>query len=231
MVPGTARGAGTRLFLASRKRATRSWRLTYPATGMTTPPASEVTLKTYVGSVCEALDAADEPVTLVGHSRGGITISQAAEYRPGKVRKLVYLAAFPVPEGQSAANLTVTDTESLVLRNLEINREQKWDMLKQEVYRQALYADCPDADIALANALLTPEPSIPGTPPLCLSSENFGRTPRVYIELLGDQTVTRPPQRKMHDALPCEKVVSVKTSHSAYFSATYDIAAHLLAQA
>lgn len=117
-------------------------------------------MKTYVGSVCEALDAADEPVTLVGHSRGGITISQAAEYRPGKVRKLVYLAAFPVPEGQSAANSTVTDTESLVLRNLEINREQKWDMLKQEVYRQALYADCPDADIALANALLTPEPSI-----------------------------------------------------------------------
>ena len=45
------------------------------------------------------------PVTLVGHSRGGIVISRAAELAPERLRRLVYLSAYLVPAGGSLARV------------------------------------------------------------------------------------------------------------------------------
>ena len=56
-------------------------------------PAAQVTLDTYVKHVCKVLDQLDEPVVLVGHSLGGLTITQTAERRPDKIKTLVYLTA------------------------------------------------------------------------------------------------------------------------------------------
>jgi pimeloyl-ACP methyl ester carboxylesterase len=53
-----------------------------------------VSLQAYADSVCGILDTQSDRVVLVGHSMGGIVISQAAEYRPEKVDTLVYLTAF-----------------------------------------------------------------------------------------------------------------------------------------
>lgn len=50
------------------------------------------------------LDAQSGPVVLVGHSWGGMVISEAGEHE--KVKSLVYVAAFAPSEGQSVADLT-----------------------------------------------------------------------------------------------------------------------------
>lgn len=63
-------------------------------------------------------------------------------------------------------------------------------MLKAEVFRKALYADCSDEDVTLATALLTPEPNAPVATPLELSAEHFGGVPRIYIETLQDRGVS-----------------------------------------
>ena len=42
-------------------------------------PAAQVNLDTYANHVCRVLDRLGEPVVLVGHSLGGLTITQAAE--------------------------------------------------------------------------------------------------------------------------------------------------------
>lgn len=72
-----------------------------PGYGDDATPVGEITLQDYTDKAVEALDAAPEPAILVGHSRGGVVISQAAEERPEKVRTLVYLAAFMLPDGGS----------------------------------------------------------------------------------------------------------------------------------
>ena len=59
------------------------------------------TLQGYVDRVLEVLDRQPEPVILVGHSMGGMVISQAAEYRPDKIKKLVYVCAFLLRDGES----------------------------------------------------------------------------------------------------------------------------------
>ena len=48
-------------------------------------PPAQVTLDTYAQHVCKVLDQLDDPVVLVGHSLGALTITQTAEYRPYRI--------------------------------------------------------------------------------------------------------------------------------------------------
>ena len=53
-------------------------------------PLGQVNLGSYTDHVCKVLDQIDEPVVLVGHSLGGLTITQSAEYRPENVLAMLY---------------------------------------------------------------------------------------------------------------------------------------------
>ncbi len=189
-----------------------------PGHGRDWTPHRRVTMDSYVDAICRVLDAQSEPVILVGHSRGGLAITQAAEERAEQIQVLVYLAAFLIPNGATMLGLAAEDADSLVMANLEVNREQGWDMLRPEAFRETLYADCSEADVALASCLLTPEPSAPSATAMRTTRDRFGRIPRGYIELLQDRAVSPALQRRMYRAMPCERIVSIDASHSAYFS-------------
>lgn len=189
-----------------------------PGRGADRRPLAEVSMDDYVAAIVRELDRSEEPVVLVGHSRGGIAISQAAEARPHKVSRLVYLAAFLIPGGETILPLALSDSDSLVLPSLDLNQAEGWDMLRSEAFREALYADCSEDDVALAHALLSPEPIGPTNTPLVLTDESFGRIPRSYICLARDCAVSPALQRRMLERMPCERVLSLDASHSAYFS-------------
>jgi pimeloyl-ACP methyl ester carboxylesterase len=176
------------------------------------------TLSSMAASVCRILDALDEPALLVAHSRGGIVASTVAELRPGKLRGVVYLAAYMLRHGERVADFFRSDRDSLVPTSLRISAATLTDRLGEEAYRPALYADCCDADIALARALLTPEPSLPALTRLKLSDARYGSVKRHYIELTQDKAVSLALQRRMIAASPCHSVSSIDASHSAYFS-------------
>ena len=112
--------------------------------------------------------------------------------------------------------------------NLDVNQEEGWDMLREDAFRAALYADCSDDDVRLAHALLTPEPARPTSTPIRTTDERFGRIPRVYIELLQDRAVSPALQRKMYTAMPCKEVLSIDASHSAYFSQPDELTTKIL---
>lgn len=191
-----------------------------------------------MGTITKILDAEGEPVVLVVHSRGGVPVTQAAEERPEKIRKLVYLAAYLPPIGDTAPLARsrdgwARDPESLLRArsSVDFNKEAGWDMLRREDFRDVLYADCSDEDVALAYALLTPEPCGPDSPthtPIRTTPENFGRIPRVYIELTQDRAISWPAQKRMYTATPCEMVLSIEASHSAYFSRPDELAEQIL---
>ena len=66
----------------------------------TTPPAT-VTLKSYADHICQIAGAQSEPVILVGHSMGGVAITQAAEDCSKQIGALVYMCAYLPRNGDS----------------------------------------------------------------------------------------------------------------------------------
>jgi pimeloyl-ACP methyl ester carboxylesterase len=199
-----------------------------PSLGRDRTPHSQVSLETWTRSVCRILDAQDEPVILVGHSRAGIIISQAAEQRPEKVKTLVYLTAFLLRDGESIFQVLQDDAVSLVRPNLVVSEDRTSATVREEAVEEVFYGECPEEDRALARSLLVPEPLAPIATPIRITEANFGRVPRVYIECRRDKALAPATQKKMYTALPCQRVMSIDTDHSSFLSAPDALTTHLL---
>jgi pimeloyl-ACP methyl ester carboxylesterase len=199
-----------------------------PSLGRDRTPIETITLQTWTDSVCRHLDGESEPVILVGHSRAGAVISQVAEERPQKVHTLVYLAGYLLADGESVAQVALQDERSLVAPNMVLAEDRKSCTLREAGTRDALYGECADEDVVLANSLLAPEAVAPLTTPIRTSVENFGRVPRVYIECRRDRAISLSEQRRMVSAIPCRQVISMDTDHSPFFSSPDELTAHLL---
>jgi pimeloyl-ACP methyl ester carboxylesterase len=202
-----------------------------PGHGDDKTPVPEVSLQSYADRVCQVIDRQSEPVILVGHSMGGIVISQAAEQCPEKTETLVYLSGFLLPNGTSLVELSQSDTDSAVMQNLVVNEAEGVVTVREEARREAFYGDCSDEDVAWAKARLMPQPLAPLVTPVKITEENFGRIARVYIECLRDRAITPSTQRKMYTSLPCEKIISMDTSHSPFLSAPEELVSHLVSLA
>ena len=202
-----------------------------PSLGMDRTPLSQVSLDTWVEHICHVVDTASEPVVLVGHSRGGIIISEVAERRSDKIALLVYLAAYLLRDGESLLPVAQSDGSSLVFPNLVVSEDQTSCTIKPQAINEVFYADCSDEDVTLAATLLAPEALAPALTPIHVTDEGFGRVPRVYIECLHDKAIPLALQRQMYATLPCQKVISIDTDHSPFLSAPQKLTESLIALA
>lgn len=200
------------------KAGHRAIAIDLPGMGRDKTPIREVKLKSTVDRICDVIDSVEGKVILVGHSKNGIMISQAAEYRPEKIEKLVYLAAYLIPNGKTQREYSIQDIAGVLKPFVKMNDDSSGHTLDPVIYREGLYADCEDYITDLAKFLLSEEPMESGITPLQLTEENYGRVPRVYIECTEDKAVTPFIQKKMYTEMPCEKVYSLATSHSPFFS-------------
>ena len=157
-------------------------------------------------------------MTLIGHSRGGAVISRVAELIPGRIRRLVYVAAYLLPAGATVAATAREDTDSLVAPNMVAAVSGLTCTLRPEALRPAFYGDCAEEVAARAVERLTPEPLKPLATPLRVTHERFGRVPRAYIECLRDRAITIAAQRRMRHALPCDPVFTLDSDHSPFLS-------------
>lgn len=192
--------------------------LDLPGMGRDKTPVQEVTLEKSVQAVCDCMDSVEGKVVLVGHSKNGIVISQAAEYRPEKIEKLVYLAAYLIPNGKTQREYSMMDTEGVLKPYVHLHSDLNATTLDPAIYFEGLYADCDPHIEQLARVLLSAEPISTGITPLQLSAERYGSVPRVYIECTLDKAVTPFIQQKMYRDMPCEKVYQMESSHSPFFS-------------
>jgi pimeloyl-ACP methyl ester carboxylesterase len=204
--------------------------LDLPGYGADRPPWTNITLQHYVDHVCQGLDAQAEPVILVGHSRGGVVITQAAEERPEKIAALVYLCAFLPRNGESLIQLAQQDTETLIFPHLTFAEDLGYIAIKEEglaAYQEVFCADCSEEDAGRAFARLVPDALAAAVTPVHTTDARFGRIPRTYIHTLRDRTVGPALQRQMYTAVPCQQIITMDTSHSPFFAAPQELAGHL----
>lgn len=162
---------------------------------------------------------AGEPVILVGHSRGGLVIGEAAERAPEAIACLVYLTAMLVPGGEtmmSVAQNTGEPMTSLVITPSDDGRLFHADPAS---IAELLYNTTSDEEKARATARLSPEPAAVFAAAATATPGRHGGVPRAYIECTEDRVLTLPVQRAMRNALPCDPVFTLKSDHSPFYSA------------
>lgn len=195
-------------------------------------PVSEITLGSYTDAALAAIDAADGPVTFVGHSMGGIVVSTAAEQRPEQVRRAVYLAAYMLPAGESVFSFSQSTPEfstSQVVAFLEVDQAAGTSRIRLEGIAPVFVNDGSEQDAAFARTNAHVDYLAPSGTPIAITAERWGSVPRVYIETLRDQAVPLPAQRRMNELLPGAEVHSLNTGHSPFITQPEQLARLLLA--
>lgn len=187
-----------------------------------------ISLEDWVAAIGEVVGQQREPVLLVGHSRGGIVISQVAERMPDRVAGLFYVAGFLLRHRESVLRvLREEEGDSPFLRNVTLSPDGSRWLLAEGSAERLFYGECPAEDVQLALSRLGTEPAAPMMKPLQLSEERFGRVPRIYVECLRDAAVPLALQRKMQCRLPCRRVVALDTGHAPFLSAPAALTAAL----
>ncbi|MDC3132892.1 alpha/beta fold hydrolase [Flavobacteriaceae bacterium] len=189
-----------------------------PGHGEDKTPVKEVTIQLYTDCICEILDTLEGPVILIGHSMGGLIMSQVAEYRPEKIKLLVYVAAFVLKNGESALPFIRKDSESLLISNIYFSKDMSTIGVNEDEIKNVFYGDCTDEDIIRAKSLMSPQSFAPIKTRLNITHEKFELIPKIYIECLQDKAISLTMQRKMHTNFSWEKVYSINCSHSPFFS-------------
>lgn len=199
-----------------------------PGHGKDQTPLDMVTLQAYADHVCTVLAAESEPVILLGHSMGGMVITQVADQCPERIRALVYLCAFLPADGESLVFWAEQMAESLVAPNMEMAEDQRSATVRDDLIVDAFYGDCPPDVAAWAKSRLQPQAVAPIVVPVNVSEQRFGGVERHYIECLQDRAIPIAMQRSMHKAQPCRSVRCLNTGHSPFLAAPEALVSELL---
>jgi pimeloyl-ACP methyl ester carboxylesterase len=190
-----------------------------------TPPAN-VTLADNVQKITRLLDKFEEPVILVGHSLGGITVSQVAEARRRKLKALVYVCGLLPPSGKSGRDMTSLEPNTMFRLSREVTPDGKTYTFARSKLPTLFYEDVSAEDCYRAMERLRPQPVVISTTPVVLTEERFGSVPRWYVECTHDNAIRIGLQRQMVKLTPC-KVLTLECGHTPFYSRPEELAEHL----
>ena len=94
---------------ALRAAGHRPIAMTMPGVGAPVEESAGVGMADWVEVVVQQIDAADEPVVLVGHSGGGNVVWGAADARPESVRRVIFVDTAPPAPGYAISEFPVVD--------------------------------------------------------------------------------------------------------------------------
>lgn len=196
-----------------------------PGSGADTTPPGGVTLDDYARAITGALSA---PTVLVGHSAGGYAITAAAERDPSLVAGLIYLSAYIPAQGLSLADLRRAGPSQPLRGALVLSDDRLTYTVEPAAARRLFYHDCPADTASWAASQLGPQPVLPQSVPLALSSRSQG-LPRHAILTTEDRTIPPDWQARMARDLPEACITTMPCGHSPFFAAPQDLARRLVA--
>jgi pimeloyl-ACP methyl ester carboxylesterase len=199
-----------------------------PGHGVDKTPTAEVTLAAYAERVGAALGTFAGPVVLVGHSMGGVVITEAAERFAERVARLVYLTAITLRDGEAMTDNPVKASPREFMAGFVPTPDGSATRFNPDLMREAFYADCSEADIALARLCLVPQSTAVMRTPIRATAGRWGALPRSYITCSQDRALTLEGQRGMLERVGgFARVVEMQSSHSPFFSQPALLARHL----
>ncbi|BFG33712.1 hypothetical protein CerSpe_199860 [Prunus speciosa] len=169
----------------------------------------------------------DEKVVLVGHSVGGMSLTDAIHRFANKIHMAIYVAATMLEHGFSThqdfkdgkPDLSAFGNVVKFIYGLGPDQPPTSAIMKENFQHQILYQMSPLEDSTLASMLLRPGPV------LALQGAQFERTadaadcvPRVYIKTMQDHAIKPEQQDAMIKRWPPSQVFVLDSDHSPFFS-------------
>lgn len=184
--------------------------LDLPGHGADQTPADQISLSSYTNAVVDAIGN-NTKVILVGHSFGGVVISQVAEAIPQKISKLVFLAALVPQNGESANDLVARDPESQFGKYVTATPSTL--VFNPEGVQPVFCNDCTTADVNLLRSRLRPEPSKPFGERVSLSAAGYGSVPKYDILTQQDRAVSYTAQKTIQGRVNFVQSFTLNTGH------------------
>jgi pimeloyl-ACP methyl ester carboxylesterase len=191
--------------------------------------ASAQTLDGYRDVVLARMNQMSGPVILVGHSFGGIVVSQVAEAAPERVTEIIYLAALLPRDGEALTDLLPLDKANAMGPNsFQPEPAEGVARIALEDRIRLFCADCSPSTKRIFAATVLPEP----LPPLAQKAHLTGRfaaIPKAYIYTRNDAIVSYPFQQMMVRRTPVRETITLDTGHLPMLSAPNKLAEALIA--
>jgi pimeloyl-ACP methyl ester carboxylesterase len=171
-----------------------------------------ITLEGDVATTTRLIEAQDGPVVLVGHSYGGVVVTEAGAH--DQVEALVYIAAFAPDKGESVSSLIADPPPGAPVPPI-LPPQDGFLFLDRDKFAASFAADVP-ADQAAFMA----DSQVPwGIEALggMATDPAWRSKPSWYLVASDDQMIPPPAQRSMAERAG-STVVEVPGSHSVYVS-------------
>lgn len=174
-------------------------------------PDAPATLADDAAALRATLDALDGPAIVVGHSYGGMVITEGAADHPA-VKHLVYLAAFMPDIGETNVDLFLSVEPNQEFFAAIANHDDGWSSIPDQHVRTLFYGDCDDDTVAWASARLVSMRG--GREPATATA--WRAIPSTYVVTTEDRTIRPALQRVM--SKHATNVIEWPTSHSPFAS-------------
>ncbi len=174
-----------------------------------------VSMETYGSDVIAAAEALGRKCILVGHSMGGMVISEAVERRPDLFESMIYISAF-VPRFGKCSLLKLEPVSPALRQGTKLSILNGTAMISPDIARQVFCNQCDPAVRERAVALLCPQPMRASMGAVMSSETGLGSVRKHYIECLDDEALPLKSQRAMQLHMSFESVVSINSDHSPF---------------
>ncbi|MFF4321292.1 alpha/beta fold hydrolase [Streptomyces sp. NPDC001568] len=177
-----------------------------------------------VAATQQIIDKLEGPVTLVGHSYGGVVITEAGNHP--KVTSLVYIAAFAPDKGESVATLIADPPPGAPVPPI-LPPDKGFLFLDRDKFADSFAGDLPraQAEFMADSQLPWGIDALAGT----VSQPAWRTKPSWYLIATDDRMIPPPAQHAMSQRISAQ-TVEVAGSHSVYVSRP-DAVADLIRQA
>jgi len=175
-----------------------------------------VTMKTYGSDVIAAAEAIGQPCLLLGHSMGGMVISEAAQRRRDLFTGLIYLTAF-VPKFGKSSPPGLAPVSPLMRSASEASLGGTMTV-SADVAKRVFYNRCAREAQNRAVELLCPQPIRAAMGSIETTADGLGLVQKHYIECTDDEALPIASQRAMQANMPFDSVETLDSDHSPFFS-------------
>jgi pimeloyl-ACP methyl ester carboxylesterase len=172
-----------------------------------------------VAAARQVIDAQPGPVVLVGHSYGGMVITEAGTH--DKVAALVYIAAFAPDAGESVSMLIADPPPGAPVPPI-LPPRNGFLLLDREKFHSSFAGDLPAGQAAFMADAQVPwgVDALGGT----VSQPAWRTKPSWYLVTTEDRMIAPPAQRTMSQRAG-SKVTEIAASHSVFLSQPAAVAA------